>query len=153
MTLTPLRQGVRGGAGRASGSRQQRSFPTAAAIYLCLGPYGRSDTNGITLTVGQRAKPSLLAVRAALFDWVLVRAGRLVSEYLQRGQWGLSPVIQLKVGSLRWTCGSVWSRTWTAIPADTLFPEDVVLLQAMISHRPLRDSLSVTTGPLPSASW
>ncbi|KAI4802387.1 hypothetical protein KUCAC02_020228, partial [Chaenocephalus aceratus] len=103
---------VCGGAGRASGSRQQRSFPTAAAIYLCLGPYGRSDTNGITLTVGQRAaswagftlvtvSPSLLAVRAALFDWVLVRAGRLVSVYLQRGQWGLSPVIQLKVGSLR----------------------------------------------------
>ena len=63
MTLTPLRQGVcvcacgrggGGGAGQASGSRQQRSLPTAGAIYLCLGPPGRSDTNGITLTVGQR---------------------------------------------------------------------------------------------------
>lgn len=32
----------------------QRSFPTAVAIYLCLGPPGRSDTNGITLTVGQK---------------------------------------------------------------------------------------------------
>lgn len=34
-----------------------------------------------------RAKPSLLAGRAASFDWVLVRAGRLVTGYLQRGQW------------------------------------------------------------------
>lgn len=59
MTLTPLREGVYvcecvWGAGQASGSRQQRSFPTAVAIYLRLGPPGRSDTNGITLTVGQR---------------------------------------------------------------------------------------------------
>lgn len=49
-------RGEEGGASWASGSRQQRSFPTAVAIYLCLGPPGRSDTNGITLTVGQRVR-------------------------------------------------------------------------------------------------
>lgn len=48
-----LREG-RGGAGQASGSRQHRSFPTTAAIYLCRSLPGRSDTSGITLTVGQR---------------------------------------------------------------------------------------------------
>ncbi len=36
----------------------------------------------------RRAKPSQLAGRPASFDWVLVRSGRLVTGYLQRGQWG-----------------------------------------------------------------
>lgn len=47
---------VWGLAGWASGSRQERIFPTAVAIYLRLGPPGRSDTNGITLTVGRRVR-------------------------------------------------------------------------------------------------
>lgn len=91
--------------------------------------------------------PSLLAGQAASFDWVLIRTGRLVTGYLLRGQWGLSSVIQWKVGSLRWLCGSVWPRMWPAILADTLLPEDMVLLQTVISHVVLRDSLSVTIGP------
>ena len=47
---------VWGLAGWVSGSRQERIFPTAVAIYLRLGPLGRSDTNGITLTVGRRVR-------------------------------------------------------------------------------------------------
>lgn len=47
---------MRWGPAWASGSRQESSFPTATAIYLCLGPPGRSDTNGITLTGRQGAE-------------------------------------------------------------------------------------------------
>lgn len=85
---------------------------------------------------------SLLPGRAVSFHCVLVRIGRLVTGYLQRGQWGLSPVIQWKTGSLWWLCGSAWRRMQLAILADTLLPEDMVLLQTVISHRLLRDSLS-----------
>lgn len=48
--------GVRWGPAWASGSRQESRFPTATAIYLCLGPPGRSDTNGITPTGRQGAE-------------------------------------------------------------------------------------------------
>lgn len=100
----------------------------------------------------RRAKRRLLFGRAASFDWVLVRAGRLLTGYLQRGQWGLSPVIHWKAGSLRWPRGSVGPRTRTTIPADTLFSEDAVLLQIVISHQLLRDRLSVTAGLCPALS-
>lgn len=64
MTLTPLRQGVLvcvgggwegGQTGRQEADRRVAS-PTAVAIYLCLGPPGRSDTNGIAPTVRQGAE-------------------------------------------------------------------------------------------------
>lgn len=103
--------------------------------------------------VGFAPDLSLLTGRAVLFHCVLVRIGRLVTGYLPRGQWGLSPVIQWKTGSLRWLCGSAWRRMRPAILADTLLPKDMVLLQTMISHRLLRDSLSARSGPLPIALW
>lgn len=39
---------------------------------------------------------------------------------------------------------------WPAILADTLLPEDMVLLHTMISYLSLHDSLSVPRRPLPS---
>lgn len=96
----------------------------------------------------QPAGPHLLwspCRRAKIGDAVTLwaRVSRLVSGYPERGRWGLSPVIQREDGSAQCSCGCVWPGTTTAIPADTLFSEDVVLLQTMISHLPLKGQFSL----------
>lgn len=129
------------------------SWPSSKLLYIHSLLPRSLLYQGLSSWAGFAPYLSLLTGRAVSFHCVLVRIGRLVTGYLHRGQWGLSPVIQWKTGSVWWLCGSAWRRMRPAILADTLLPKDMVLLQTMISHRLLRDSLSAWSGPLPIALW